>query len=181
MTLANQEKSQYAFTVTWAPFLLRPSMPEEGVAKAPNTPSNPRVGARLKSAGEPVGINFTGLTDRYPNTLLAHVLLRFALEKGGWAMQHQVSEILFRHYFTDGLYPNLENLIAAAKEAGLDNTEEVQAYLSNEDIARDVKSEALRYSRSGVSGVPFFIINNEPMFSGAQPVEKFMEAFRKAK
>lgn len=177
--LANEGSPKFNFKVTWAPFLLRPQMPVDGVAKAPNTLSNPRVGKRLKAAGEPVGINFTGKTDRYPNTLLAHVLLRFALEKGGWQVQNQISEILFRHYFTDGLYPNMTNLALAGKEAGL-NAEEVKIYLSNEDHIQSVKKEALRFSRSGVSGVPFFVINDEPVFSGAQPVERFMQAFHKA-
>lgn len=180
MTLANEGGANYEFEVTWAPFLLRPSMPIDGVEKAPDTPSNPRVGRRLKAAGEPVGINFTGKTDRYPNTILAHVLLRFALQKGGWKIQNQVSEILFRHYFTDGLYPNMTNLTLAGKEAGL-NAEEVKTYLNDEGNVQSVKKEALRYSRSGVSGVPFFLINGEPVFSGAQPVEKFMQAFHKAR
>jgi predicted DsbA family dithiol-disulfide isomerase len=55
---------QHTFAVTWQPFLLRPNAPREGVLKAPDTPDNPRVGARMKGAGQAVGIDFTGKCDR---------------------------------------------------------------------------------------------------------------------
>ena len=54
----------YTFDVSWEPYFLRPNMPREGIEKAPNTPDNPRVGVRMKQAGESVGINFTGKCDR---------------------------------------------------------------------------------------------------------------------
>ena len=52
-------------SVGWKPFFLRPNMPPGGVEKGPGN----RVGDRLKQAGAQVGIDFTGLTDRYPNTV----------------------------------------------------------------------------------------------------------------
>ena len=66
--------------VIWRPFLLRPNEPLEGTPKAPNTPDNPRVGVQLKAAGAAAGIDFTGKTDRAPNTLLAHSLLSHVLD-----------------------------------------------------------------------------------------------------
>ena len=54
-------------SVGWKPFFLRPNMPPDGVEKGPGN----RVGDRLKRAGAQVGIDFTGLTDRYPNTVKA--------------------------------------------------------------------------------------------------------------
>jgi hypothetical protein len=59
----------YTFDVSWEPYFLRPSMPKEGIEKAPNTPDNPRVGARMKKAGASVGIDFTGKCDRWVNHL----------------------------------------------------------------------------------------------------------------
>ena len=78
--------------------------------KPPNTPDNPRVGRHLKTAGEAVRINFTGLTDRSPNTLVSHALLEYALEKHGQKKQNEVQEALFQGYFTDGVYPDLSNV-----------------------------------------------------------------------
>ena len=50
----------------------------------------------------------------------AHTLLAFAERDAGREAQNKLQEILFRHYFTDGRYPDEGNLRAAAVEAGLD-------------------------------------------------------------
>jgi predicted DsbA family dithiol-disulfide isomerase len=163
-------------SVRWRPFFLRPNHPAEGVAKAPDTPDNPRVGARMKSGGLAVGIDFTGLCDRYPNTLLAHCLLKYA-DEAGPAVQDKLSEILFRHYFTDGLYPDKTNLRKAAIEAGLADIEAAMKYVESAEAQQAVKAEAASFSRSGIRGVPFFFVNGQRAFSGAQPPEQFCKFF----
>lgn len=65
--------------VEWRPFLLRPEMPEEGVPKAGT--EFERVSESMLKTGRAAGIEFTGLTDRYPRTVKAHTLLKFALEE----------------------------------------------------------------------------------------------------
>ena len=169
------EKPDTTASVQWRPFFLRPNHPAEGVAKAPDTPDNPRVGARMKSAGLAVGINFTGLCDRYPNTLLAHCLLKFA--EADATVQDKLSEILFRHYFTDGLYPDATNLRKAAVEAGVADPDAAMAFVASLEAQQAVKAEAAGYSRSGISGVPYFFVNGQPAFSGAQPPEAFRKIF----
>uniref|UniRef100_A0A7S4B535 DSBA-like thioredoxin domain-containing protein n=1 Tax=Chrysotila carterae TaxID=13221 RepID=A0A7S4B535_CHRCT len=164
--------------VQWRPFLLRPSMPPEGVLKPPASASNPRVGFRLKSKGEAVGINFTGACERTPFTVPAHALLKYASEHEP-GRQNALQEVLFRQYFTDGVYPGGDNLRLAAIEAGLD-PEKAIAYAQREEVHAEIKEEALQNSASGVSGVPFFIVNGKPVFSGAQPVETILHALRQA-
>eukprot|EP00658_Telonema_sp_P-2_P042486 TRINITY_DN30507_c0_g1_i2.p3 TRINITY_DN30507_c0_g1~~TRINITY_DN30507_c0_g1_i2.p3 ORF type:complete len:152 (+),score=44.33 TRINITY_DN30507_c0_g1_i2:385-840(+) len=151
-------------------------MPLEGKPKG----DGPRVGERLRSAGQAVGIDFTGKTDRYPNTLLAHTLLEYALKHAGPVVQDQLQEILFRHYFTDGLYPDSANLRRAAEEVGLD-PEDALRFAQDHGEQGKVREEALGFSDSGVSGVPFFFVNGQPEFSGAQPPSAFTAAFAKAK
>ena len=92
-------------------------MPPEGVPKQGKGAEN--VNPRLRAAGEAVGINFTGACDRAPNSTEAHALLAYAA-KVSPDKQNALQEVLFRHYFTDGLYPAGANLAAAATEAGLD-------------------------------------------------------------
>ena len=98
----------YEFTVRWRPFLLRPSMPLEGKAKEPLVVrpdgSNNRVNVRLRDYGRKVGIDFTGKCDRYPNTLAAHQAMDYAFTHGGLAAQNTVMELLFKAYFTDGVF-----------------------------------------------------------------------------
>lgn len=105
--------------------------------------------------------------------------MAWTLERYGAEKQHQLQEVLFRHYFTDGRYPDLSNLRSAAEEVGLDGAEAVTAL---QDTARQgrVRQEGLSYSQKGVSGVPFFVIGGQPAFSGAQPPAVFVEELKKA-
>jgi len=162
--------------VRWAPFLLRPNMPPEGTPKAGKGLQN--VNPRLRSVGQAVGINFTGECDRAPNSVEAHALLAYAAEAAP-AKQNALQEVLFRHYFTDGLYPAGDNLAAAAREAGLD-AEKALAYAQDPKNKAKVTEEARRNSASGVTGVPFFRINGEGVFSGAQPPAVMLEAIEEA-
>jgi len=175
-------QEEYDVEVQWKPFLLRPEMPPAGKQKAPNTPDNPRVGARLKAAGKPVGIDFTGLTDRYPNTVDAHRLLAYALREKGAAVQDKLSEILFRSYFTDGVYPGEDNLIALGLEAGVAADEEaLKSFLYSEELRAEIYSEDRQVKRSGVHGVPYFFFNGMDFsLSGAQDPSTFVQAFAAA-
>jgi len=137
------------------------------------------VSPRLKQAGLAAGINFTGATDRYPNSIKAHTLLDFVAAAEP-SKQHALQEVLFRHYFTDGKYPNLTHLREAAVEVKLENIEKAMAYVKNESNQRQVREEALRHSSGGISGVPYFFVNQQPLGSGAQPPSVFSEAIARA-
>ena len=179
---------EFAFSVVWSPFLLRSGIPIDGHPKAMETATNKRVGTRLKSVGDAVGINFTGKCDRYPNTLLAHALLEHLHETAPEA-QDAMSERLFHGYFTDGNsgYPDRANLVAMAAEVDGVDAVAADAFLAQAEadgpeagaLAR-VARKAAAASRSGISGVPFFRINGRDAFSGAQGEEAFIRAFRAA-
>lgn len=160
----------------WRPYQLRPQAPEAGVPKPPDTPDNPRVGRRLKSAGEAVGIDFSGKTDRSPNTLVAHALLEHALEKGGSEKQNEVQEALFKAYFTDGIYPDVDSVKSIGVSCGLD-AYGVESALTDATTLKQVQQKV--HQNYGVvdGGVPTFIINNQPAFSGAQDPATFHRAF----
>lgn len=164
--------------VEWLPFFLRNNIPEEGVLK-PGGPGPHQVGARIKAAGESANINFTGMCDRFPNTAKAHAAMTFALETAGPEVQNTLQEVLFRHYFTDGKYPDTANVVEAAVEAGLPGAQ-VREVLESKKYDTKVKQEAAEVSSSGVTGVPYFFINGKPKFSGAQPPQALIEVLRSA-
>jgi len=139
-----------------------------------------RTSMRLLEAGIKVGINFTGKTDRYPNTTLAHTLMSYILEKDGAEIQSTLAEIIFRHYFTDGNYPNRAHLLEAAIEAGVSNPTAALAYAAIESNQTPILEEARSYSNGGVSGVPYFFINEQPSGSGAMSPSSFKELLEKA-
>lgn len=156
--------------------MLRPNTPLEGNPKPPNTPGNPRVGPHMKAAGASVGIDFTGKCDRTPNTLLGHTLLEFALEKRGVAVQNELAERIFKMYYTDGIFPDANNLSIVGQELGLEKGE-IEAVLSDDDRLEKVQV-AIHRNRSQVrSGVPFFVFNGQPAFSGARDPSTFHQVF----
>lgn len=164
--------------VEWLPYFLRNNIPEQGVLK-PGGPGPHQVGDRIKTAGEQAGINFTGMCDRFPNTTKAHAAMTFALESAGPEVQNKLQEVLFRHYFTDGKYPDIPNLVEAAVEVGLPEAQ-VREALESKKYEPKVKQEAAEISRQGVTGVPYFFINGKGVFSGAQPPYAFVQELRNA-
>mmetsp|Transcript_36970 Transcript_36970/g.96872 ORF Transcript_36970/g.96872 Transcript_36970/m.96872 type:complete len:177 (-) Transcript_36970:1323-1853(-) len=164
---------QLDVAVKWRPFQLRPHNPPEGVPKAPDTPENPRVGARMKAAGQAVGIDFTGRCDRSPNTLLAHILMDYAEETTG--SNDALAERLFQAYFTDGIFPSLDNLVTLAEDVGLD-AGTARGRMTDPVTIDRVQAEIMRNKRE-TRGVPYFIVNGGEAFSGAHPPETFKRIF----
>mmetsp|Transcript_19067 Transcript_19067/g.44656 ORF Transcript_19067/g.44656 Transcript_19067/m.44656 type:complete len:161 (+) Transcript_19067:172-654(+) len=156
--------------------MLRPNTPFEGLPKPPNTPSNPRVGAHMNRQGHSVGIDFTGKCDRTPNTLLGHALLEYALEKGGAAVQNDLAERIFKMYYTDGIFPDATNLSTVGQACGLEKAA-IEAVLSDDERLEKVQVAIQQNRRKISSGVPFFVFNGQPAFSGAQDPSTFHRVF----
>jgi predicted DsbA family dithiol-disulfide isomerase len=158
-------------------------MPKDGKAKG-GTPET-RVGNWLKSLNAKEGpeINFTGKCDRYPNTELYHVALQHVQATYGEVVQSRVSSRIFKGYYQDGIYPDEANIIALALEVepAIDAAA-LQADLRDPKKAEEVCNYAQQLAgQLQVSGVPYFIINNVPSFSGAQEEAAFVKAFESAK
>ena len=84
-------------------------------------------------------------------------------------------EVIFRHYFTDGKYPHAAHLEEAAREAGVTDVPAALAAAADSSNQAEARREALSYSAQGVSGVPCFLFNGRPAFSGAQPPAVFKQ------
>jgi len=186
-----------AIEITWKPYLLRPDTPQEGTLKDGSTPES-RVPLRLKRAGRDVGIDFTGLTDRTPNTVLFHAVLHYLQQQlpQGIASSDAVTafhEAVFEYYFTLGKFPgDAGTLVEAAyslrreypqvhdkvRELLLDDDHnDDSSRYKLEQLQDEVRREAYEASRSGgIDGVPSFAFGDEkrPSFSGAQPTEVFV-------
>jgi predicted DsbA family dithiol-disulfide isomerase len=190
--------------IAWHPYMLRPNTPDEGTPKD-NTPAK-RVGDRLKAAGQSVGIDFTGLTDRVPNTALFHATLHYLQENTtelqlSWEAITAVHESIFDGYFTTGIFPDEQGMLQAvqtsfvkyyktndsAKAATVQNQmieaiaglykDQYQLY-KLKDVVRQEALEASYHKE--IRGVPTFAFNGEIAFSGAQPVSVFVDALRDA-
>ncbi len=168
--------------VTWNPYQLDPSMREEGMNR--DTYLTNKFGSadgvqemtdRLTEVGKTVGIDFDfGDNWLAVNTLQMHQLLNVAREEGFGA---ELKERLLSAYFQEAKHlNNVEELYKITKEFGW-NPDKVDSIINNSKIAESVQNEISNYQQRGVSGVPFFVINDQYGISGAQPVEVFLEAF----
>jgi predicted DsbA family dithiol-disulfide isomerase len=109
-----------------------------------------------------------------PNTRNSHRLLWFAKKYG---KQIEMKEALMKAYFIEGIdLTKTENLIAIANKVGL-NVEEVKKFIDSSEGLVEVTTEEMQNAQRGISGVPFYIINNQYGVSGAQPSEVFAKAF----
>jgi len=115
----------------------------------------------------------SGGVQRFPYVLYSHRLLEYALKKGGWRLQHDLSGRIFKAYYSQGIYLGPENLAKLAELAGLDH-DLVLAYLRSAEDEAEVKREGLSWQ--GIGGVPYFFINGRPSFSGCQDPQTLARA-----
>lgn len=171
--------------VTWKPYELNPGLPREGIdraayrrAKFGSLERSQLLDARLLAVGESVGIPFAfEKIQRTPNTLDAHRLLWLADSLG---RQDALAEALFRAYFLDGLNLGDHGVLADLAAASGIPRESAAALLAGRDGEAEVRTEEDRAWRSGIQGVPHFIIDGTREISGAQDPAIIAAAIRDA-
>lgn len=172
-------------TVTWRPYQLDPTLPEEGVnrhhymaAKFPNSERRAEIGKVLDQAAAEDGITWN-LADIpvSPNTNAAHRLIRWAQGEG---LQGPVLEGVLAAYFTE--LKDIGDPVVLAdigEKAGMDRMRLLQAF--SEGVDKDaVSREHFQAHQAGVSGVPFMIFDGKIAVSGAEPAERLVKAIDKA-
>ena len=178
---ALESRPDHPFAVAWHPFQLNPDMPREGMdrrayleAKFGGKAQAVEVYARVADAARNAGleINFEAM-ERTPNTLDAHRLIHWA---GLEARQNAVVDALFRAYFREGRdIGDTAVLVEIAALAGMDAgvTARLLATEADRDdlIARDRDAR-----QKGVSAVPTFLVAQQYVLSGAQPVALWQRA-----
>ncbi len=168
--------------IIWRAFQLNPDMPPEGMerhsylaAKFGSAEGAERIYENIAAAGAGEDIAFAfDRIKRTPNTISAHRLIRYAGENES---QDAVVELLFRRYFEQGVdIGDDQCLVETAADAGLD-ADAVRTYLASDRDLDAVRLEDLEARRSGVSGVPCFIIDRRYAISGAQAPQVFLRVF----
>ncbi len=169
--------------VNWHPFQLDPSMRAEGMNRESYLTSKfgsidrvQQMVDHLSEVGKSVGIDFDFGDDWLAvNTLEMHQLLHVAREEG---FDAQLKERFLSGYFVETKHLNKrEELYAILNDFGWDQSK-VDTIIADKQIAQKVQAEIAHYQNRGVSGVPFFVFNDEFGLSGAQPTEVFVEALQ---
>ncbi|MCW0211897.1 MAG: DsbA family oxidoreductase [Pseudonocardia sp.] len=175
--------------VRWRSFELDPTAPREHPGDR-NRRIADKVGvgveqartmhAQMTATAAADGLDFRFDDTRDGNTFDAHRLLHLAFASGGGALQDAVKERLLRATFTEGEpIGDPETLVRLVAEAGVD-ADEARAVLAGDRYAAEVREDEAQARRYGISGVPFFVIDETYGVSGAQPAEALREVLDKA-
>ncbi|MEZ4947293.1 MAG: DsbA family oxidoreductase [Cyclobacteriaceae bacterium] len=174
---------EFEFDISYLPFELHPNMPKEGrnqkeylTEKFGGEERYHQLTANVTSVAAEEGLHFDySQQQNSPNTRDAHRLIWLAKQEG---VQPEVKEALLNAYFEKGVdLTKDDNLIDVAESAGLDRNKAMALLSSDEGLVEVEYLEQLNTQR-GVSGVPFYIVNDKYGISGAQPSSSFVSAFR---
>ncbi|HEX6260388.1 MAG TPA: DsbA family oxidoreductase [Woeseiaceae bacterium] len=172
--------------VNWYPFQLNPTMPEAGMgfdeylaARFGDPEALQPALAQLTAAGAAEGINFRfDRISHIPNTLNAHRVMKLAELEGISASE--LAENILRGFFQDGLdISRRDVLIEVGGRSGLSSVS-INKALDDETTRQTVLSQEAQVRRSGVTGVPDFLVNKRLFVIGAQSTESLVNVFDRA-
>jgi predicted DsbA family dithiol-disulfide isomerase len=174
-----------AASVEWRPFQLNPEMPAGGLnrreyrtRKFGSWERSLQLDAQVRAAGAEVGIHFAhDKIERTPNTLASHKLIWLAGKHG---VQDTAVEALFRAYFVEGCdICNDDVLVTLGESVGVAGSD-VRKALQDQEVARAVGEEEARCHALAIGGVPTFVVNGQPLASGAQHESVLVVVFSEA-
>lgn len=177
---ALESRPEHPFRIEWHPFQLNPDMPKEGAdhveylaakfgGKQRAIQAMLQVAEHAKKAGAEIDME---KVKRLPNTLDAHRLIHWAGIEG---KQTPMVARLFRAHWRDGEdIGDHATLARLAGEVGLD-VGAVARLLASDADAGDIASRDYDARKKGVTAVPTFLIAQQYVVSGAQPVEVWQQ------
>ena len=156
--------------MSWAPFLLDPSIPPEGRTREPRTqPDDPPT--YLEQRGERAGIAFPRGRTFTPNSHLSLETAEYAQEHGhdGDGLHRALFSTHFEEQANLG---DIETLLRIGAEQGLDR-DDLHEALETRRYRQQV-DDRMDWARAiGITGVPTFIFNERHGVVGAQEYEMF--------
>ena len=170
------------FEINWHAFQLNPNMPIEGInrelylsTKFGGKERADSIYEQIKQAGSSSNISFN-FNEMFimPNSFYSHMLIELSKEQN---LQNEIAESLFDAFFIKG--KNIGNLSELTNIAISNNIKDFNEDLfkNRKDLRNTVQTSDENSRSKGVSGVPFFIINNNYAISGAQESEVFKKIF----
>tara|TARA_B100001173_G_scaffold272787_1_gene251490 strand:- start:1707 stop:2360 length:654 start_codon:yes stop_codon:yes gene_type:complete len=176
-------QTELNFEISWKPYELHPEIPQEGYDKklymqqkfgssSGKSPYN-----EITKIGESVGFEFNfSKTERIPNTFMAHRLLWKAEQ---YNLQTELSEALFRAYFSEGLNIGSKEILAEVSElVGMDK-EEVINFLDSKEGGQEIADLEMNFIEKSIGAVPTYFINDKYIIQGGQEPETFVSFFKK--
>jgi len=172
--------------LNWRPFQLNPDMPREGRNRREYYRDKfgddrlKDLHGALSNAGAEEGVIFCDEPGSMaPNTLSAHALMFWASTDENIDGNVLAEKLFHAHHVACENIGDHDVLARIAGEAGMDEAN-VLAKLTAGDDEDVVKGQIHQAAMQGITGVPFFIINNQYGLSGAQHSETLVSAISTA-
>jgi predicted DsbA family dithiol-disulfide isomerase len=173
------------FTVRYRPYQLDPTVPREGVDRAPYMTAKFGADAKLEEAyraiaaegvKEDIAFDWAAIVKR-PNTINSHRLIRWAEAQG---VQDDVVERLFIAYFENGEdIGDIRVLADIADLCGMNGGDIADLLETDTDTALVEREDKLA-REMGVTGVPAMIFGNKIAVSGAREPDTLIMVIDKA-
>ncbi|GHE02478.1 polyketide biosynthesis protein [Defluviimonas sp. 20V17] len=177
---ALESRPAHPFAIAWHPFQLNPDMPAGGrdrqaylEAKFGGPERARMVYGKIAEAARAAGvdIDFERIT-RTPNTLDALRLAHWAQIEG---KQSLAAGALFRAYFREGRdIGDKVTLATIAGAIGMDSAATLRLLEGDADI-ETIRTRDAHARARGINAVPTFIIADQHVLPGAQPVELWQQ------
>lgn len=176
--------SQPPLTLQWKPFLLNPTMGDQGIdrqlyleQKFGGPERARRIYDIIARTGYEDGIPFQfDKIQRTPNSIPSHRLVAFAQEIG---KVDEMVDRLFLAFFMEGQdIGQIDVLVDLAVDVGLEKNAVVDLFNSDRFLHDVVETDA-KARNLGITGVPAYIARDRYILSGAQDatiLQKFIEA-----
>ena len=135
------------------------------------------MGDSVAKQAKDVGLDFDFAAMIITNTYDAHRLSQFAKK---YNKGNEIAERILKAYYAESKdIGDLEVLTQLAVEVGLDE-KETRSILFDGKYGDEVKKDIKEASERDIHGVPYFLVNNKRVVSGAQPENVFLSALREA-
>ena len=177
-------KSELDFEISWKPYELHPEIPQEGydkklfmLQKFGNQSGDSSNRKQIEEIGRSLGFDFNfSKTERIPNTFLAHRLLWKAEQ---YQLQTELSEALFKAYFSEGLnIGSITVLAEIAGSVGMDK-DNIINFLNSKEGGHETADLEMQFIEKSIGAVPTYFINNQYILQGGQEPETFVSFIKK--
>ncbi len=164
------------------PFYLDPDAPPEGVVVADilrekygREPEEMWARVEAEAAKSGIKLDLSRQPRAFPTTK-AHTLTRLAKARG---TQHALANAIADAYFLQQREIQRDDVLSEIASAHGFTPEETIRLVNDPGELEITAQQALQAARMGISGVPFFILDNRYALSGAQPEAVLEQALRK--
>ena len=173
---ALERHADHPFAIAWHPFQLNPDIPAEGYAlgayleaKFGGRDKAVQMFARVEQAARDAGLEIeVAKIARAPNTMDAHRMIHWAGLEG---KANAMVSALFRAYWREGRdIGDAATLADLGATIGMDRALATRLLATDAD-RDDLTARDLDARQKGVTAVPTFLIAQQYVLSGAQPVE----------